>query len=595
MHLRLRLPRPTHLRARREDWLAAAVWLSALLALENLGGHWRSDAVDGLFLSGLLALALGTLVLHRQVDIAWVAALTRGVDHLRQRCKHLLPGGVRIGIDFRGTPPLPQRIPGVLLLEALAAGALLGVLIPLSRFTPEGLRALADTSYVAYLLLLGLAWLWAGFVAFLGFMLPLAAQSDRLSHVTDRGRPRLGRRRGTLIGAAALLLAAAFVPARYAALAALAVTALAALVLAACPARHGFVWHHRGRTYGLRWRSLAMVVGSVGLALTCIPLLLCLGDELWRPATGVTTMALTRFLGRTLAWSLLTLSVTLLVLLVGLSGRALAFERAGRRRPPVRLEGQVSPSDLAALRKLGWRRAGRRSERGELRLFFRPDAAPIDPLFGPTLPPEVPPGWLAEPGAGARLQRRWIQDMRRRVFRAVTRALNEASGRTYERGRGYFLAPHLWFVRGLMRDEPEPEGPEHILPFTRSWSMGLTWAARSHLAQVLSDLEIDLIFVEDGLGARRTVRALRVLFELHDTHGPGRASERHLSLIPGVRAILQEDVGSETELAGSTYPEPDYEDVGRARVLLLLRDRGEGRPEVDAPRGSRWTPVPLGS
>ena len=39
------------------------------------------------------------------------------------------------------------------------------------------------------------------------------------------------------------------------------------------------------------------------------------------------------------------------------------------------------------------------------------------------------------------------------------------------------------------------------------------------------------------------------------------------------------------------YPEPDYEDVARARVLHVFRDRGEDEADVEEPAPGELAPL----
>ena len=58
--------------------------------------------------------------------------------------------------------------------------------------------------------------------------------------------------------------------------------------------------------------------------------------------------------------------------------------------------------------------------------------------------------------------------------------------------------------------------------------------------------------------------------------------ERHLTGLPGIRAVLHDYVIDEP-LRSSRYPEPDYEDLGRARILHVFKDRGEDEEQVVRP------------
>ena len=80
------------------------------------------------------------------------------------------------------------------------------------------------------------------------------------------------------------------------------------------------------------------------------------------------------------------------------------------------------------------------------------------------------------------------------------------------------MAPHLWFVAGLTRDEvtggddepaflTEVVGPPYAEVFTLP--------VRRYLYRVLKSLEVDLIFVEDGVGYRKNEPVIRLHMEAY--------------------------------------------------------------------------------
>ncbi len=92
---------------------------------------------------------------------------------------------------------------------------------------------------------------------------------------------------------------------------------------------------------------------------------------------------------------------------------------------------------------------------------------------------------------------------------------------------------------------------------------------------------------------RRLKRVLACIFEIHDRFGGERlVDERHFRGIQGVRVILHE-LHLDTPLLRSGYPEPDYEDLGRARVLHVFRDRGGEEEEVLTPSDQGSRPAPM--
>jgi hypothetical protein len=99
--------------------------------------------------------------------------------------------------------------------------------------------------------------------------------------------------------------------------------------------------------------------------------------------------------------------------------------------------------------------------------------------------------------------------------------------------------------------------------------------------------------VEDGVSLRRFIRVLRMMFEVYDIYGGRlRAEERHFTGLPGVRVIMHDfELGKTDTLAKPSYPEPQYEEIGRARILHVFKDRGEFSERDEVPDAADWTPV----
>ena len=594
MHLWVQLQRLTTPLRRREEWISLGTWVLAVALLETAGPLSPTDAIDGLLLAGVLALALGTLRAHAIYRLRWVAALRRGVRTVASRMRGL---DAQLGVDCRRTPPLRRGTPRAIWTATLVAVMALTAAGLVAAGLPEDLRVLSRYAYLPYLLLLGLLWSALGAGIVMGVMLPIATLHDRATGL----KPVRARRRRVALQAlgllAAGLLAASLLPAWVAAWAAALVFGVTTVAVCVSPVRYGFIWlDPQGERRSLSWRRFnflgSLVLGSAALT----PLLVGLGDEVFHTAATETSLPMTRMVARAFAWTLLSLSLTLLFQLGGFLRLAVAFEVARRARPTLRIEGAATAADWAAVRALGWRPAGRRARPGEVRVCVEEGADPGDGLFGPTLPAAVPPGWLADPQSAGRLARRRVEDLRQRVQRGVIRALDGLVSRRFERGTGFWIAPHLWFARGLTRDQGEGENrdgdPIIEERLGRPWEGRMTWAARAYLFEVLAELEIDLIFVQDGVSPRRLTRVLRALFEVRDTYGPCRLEERHLALVPGVRALIQDDAGADTALSRTGFPEPDYRDVGRARLLLVFHDHGDHEEGARVPADWSHLPAP---
>jgi hypothetical protein len=117
-------------------------------------------------------------------------------------------------------------------------------------------------------------------------------------------------------------------------------------------------------------------------------------------------------------------------------------------------------------------------------------------------------------------------------------------------------------------------------------------SVRHHIYQILRALHVDLIFVEDGVGFRRFCRVLRMLFEVYDVYGgKRRAEDVHFHGMPGTRVLIHEFQLDEP-FKSEVYPEPDYENLGRARILHVFRDRGEQEEPLETPLDFTHMPVP---
>jgi len=222
--------------------------------------------------------------------------------------------------------------------------------------------------------------------------------------------------------------------------------------------------------------------------------------------------------------------------------------------------------------------------------------APGSDPFGPSWPEAAPPDWLRSDVGLEALERRWQRTQRRKLLRGLHSLFRGLAAREFERGQGCWVAPNLWYVTGITRDtseESRDHGEDYLLDerIGASYEEVFPWSARLHFYEVLRTLEVDLIFVEDGVRFRRFRRVLDSIFELYDIHGgTQRAEERHFTGIPGLSVVVVE-LGLDESLGSDVYPEPDYEDIGRARILHVFRDRGGEEEEVTAPEDVSWTPI----
>jgi hypothetical protein len=588
-------------------------------ALEAAARACRTDAED---LVGLAALALVADLVrrrHRRDPLSWVAA---AAGLARAAAAAVKRETVEVGIDLRGSPPLPRGFPPILggLVGTLAVAAVAVALFP--GLEPVAVRAaIRSVSALAWLALLGASW--ALFLAgcFHLFFLAFALTHDELvrAHRGPTPRSRFGEFAALLAWLGGVLAGWTLLPGWAAAAVHGACLAAAALALAAPGGPDvALLWRRRGGAPGgssgsrgeadpgvgsvrsASWRAHTLAgTSALGLLLASTALFVH-GPALRGGGSAAVeeVLPLTSSLSSLFAWTgaAALAAWTLLVLRMSLGAR---FRDPARAAAP---EAWVADRPAAAERDLLLSALGARG----VEVGFAPaapsrTAVPIVVGDGP-----VPEGALRidpmEAGGAEsmrRLVRRHELRCRRLLLRGLEGLFRRAAARRFERGSGFWVAPWHWFCIGLSRDEDERalewrEGTFFLGTVGPAYGRVFPRPVLAHVHRVMRDLQVDLVFVEDGVGWRRLRRVLRMAFELHDMFGAnGRAEECHFTGLPGVR-VLFHDVALDAPRTGKLrgYPEPDYDTVGRARVLHVFRDRGEAEDPVDAPRDRRGVPVP---
>jgi hypothetical protein len=584
-------------------------WLALITVLEVSASRARSDSVDALAVGALLCAMWITSRLHRSAPLGWLLPLSRRVSAALERLRDL---GVTFGVDMRATPPIPRGAPRLLRL-ALVCSALpfFTAALGLLRW-PEGLRGLAEVSYVLYASTLTLLWaaLAGGTVLCTGVTLCAlhdALVDARQRREQSRAQRWLARQPEPLLGLlllVSILVASFLAPPVVAASSMLALWVLHALLVLALRPELPLLWKsERGEERVLPWTSSALAMMTVVLFVLGAPLLLSIGARL-DPSRmdSESAMPITQGLGRLFAWSALCAYSTAFFLGTKVVRLWAAFRRTQRSPRLLQVEGLATAADRRALQRAldsrGWRVTFSRNRRRDaLQVRVDRDApTPDSDPFGPSWPAVAPLAWLCSETGLDGLERRWQRSQRRRLLRGLHSLFRGLAAREFERGQGTWVAPNLWYVTGVTRDTAEDShehGRDYLLDerIGPSYEEVLPWPARLHLHEVMSSLEVDLIFVEDGVRFRRFRRVLDSIFELYDIHGgTQRAEERHFTSIPGVSVVVVE-LGLEERLDSDVYPEPDYEDIGRARILHVFRDRGGEEEDVTEPQDVSWTSV----
>jgi hypothetical protein len=514
-------------------------WGIVLAVVEAMGRASRSDVTDLLL---LVVLITGSVLLQTNYNIFPVAPTWK---RLQTALARLFFPPIQIGVDFWDFPPLPRGIP----TGWMRAMGLVMLLAVCGSWFPapfaSGLRAVLHP-HVALLWLTLLGAYWACLIAVILFSMIVVWDGARAWLARRRNNPQAPVPRvGSSFAPAVFLFTVAvscLLPSWVITLGVVVtLIVLQILLLSAAP---GLVLLWRLRPQGilqavdgrfLMGFQIALV-GIAGLSLT----LLADPAQGWLAPPGLmpVTMPVTLLLGRITAG-------TLALGMLALGSHAVRFARLGIVFNPRRIARQL-------VRRAEWK---------------DPDA-----------------------------RRRWEIRQRRNLMHGLKRLFKFAAGTRHAAGMGFWIAPQHWYIQGLTRDSSDREHEESLIdriigpPFHRV----IAPEARFHFGQVTQSLAVDLILVEDGISFRRFSRVIRVLFEIYDMHGGmQQAEDRHFLGLPGVKVMLHDfDLTSVPAWERSDYPEPEYDEVGRARILHIFKDRGEF--EELAPVPEDWKGVPVG-
>jgi len=578
-------------------WFTPSV-VVLFLGLEMFGRQAKSDVHDTVGAVVLLMILAGIAIRHRANPIPWVkklGGLTWALARFGDRFK------VDVGPDFRGTPPLPRRLPVAIHLTGLLFAAWAALAAVVWWYVPNGWREpVVQVTYTGYLALMSILW-GLLFVASLGGVYFPIMLMTRLSGADRPGEMKMTRGQLTFLGIyLGVTTAAAWLLPLWPMLAFAGVCWLVVFVVNLFPPRPGavqFIWRNP-RTRAVRSapvrRGLLAVMTLTVLLLTALILSAAGGRVYGYPETE-TSMPLTSVMGNWLGW-----------LLPGLLVSALVFVFLAWRNDPARpalprvyIDG-VPPGERRALapvvRARGWIAHYGTPEPTDVRVRLVPAAESQAAEFDPAWPLAVSREDLATGSVYERLGRRDEIQLRRQFLRGLEKVFGEARSRPIRGGCGYWLAPHLWFVAGLTRDEvqggdEEPSFLTEVIgpPFTEVFALPV----RRYVHRLLKALQADLLFVEDGVGYRRLVRVLRVMFEVYDKGaGRRRAEDVHFRGLTKVRVMFHDFDVEEPFRASLKYPEPKFAPLGRLRVLHIFKDRGADEEYVEPPFESDSTPAP---
>jgi hypothetical protein len=569
----------------------AALWLCTL-GLAEVGLRLSpNDAYDGLAVGGLLAVIGFTVGQHSREQVTWISKLDR---MLRLRLRKLSNWQLDIGVDLRIAPPVPRGLP--MAFFSLAFLASLGTLFLWQNrglFPGDARDTLRMGSGALWLLALTVFWcMTGGAVLMVIFAVPMFVH-ERFNHST---RYRDGKR---VLAQAAVVMAfwggivigmwklPAWLP-----LAMIVGGVLISAPILLLPGRPALaiLWRHRSmegaRSVDYGTIALTNLVSLGGLV--AVPYLLGNGDQLGAVEPGTTRV--TSFFALAYGWTgvILYCSYCCHVWKTFLVGRWL--NPAKRWAARVQVSGQISAEARRCLEEalsmagVDLMKPGSSALPGAVEIEYLPLGSKIDIAWQEAWPLQVGPEDLLNSPVALnqlvqRIQRRDQILRRRQLNRGLKRLFKLARQSKPDEGGGYWLAPHQWFISRLSRDGNDgselTQGP--------AYHPTLPIRARAHLYEVMGGSSLDLIFVADGVSFRQLQRVLAMLFEFHDMFGGGRlAEERHFSGLPGIRVIIIEQDLTRKRPTGR-YPEPDFEGLGRSRILHIFKDSYGGEDQLDVP------------
>lgn len=587
-----------------------ALWVLVYMGLEVLGRNYpgRPMEVAGL---AILAVMLGfSLRQHAQRPFILI---TRSLAILRELVAPIGRFIRSLGVDFREQPEFSPGLPRLLTRGVGLALSLVLLTSLCASLLPEPvLPSLASSFFVFYLLATSLLWAtMIGFGLVLVFLIVAVIHDEFVGRFLGQGRRNMRQEVSVLLGLGVLLLLAASLLPEWVAPAAILGLFVLGLGVICWPGgpTATLIWTSERepvavRRFDYRWISASELVLVNSLSLTLV--LISTGSQIFA-AVDEPEMVLTTYLGKGFAWLAVGgVSAELFLLM--------RFLRRGRRQDPgrvckpvLRVEGCTSKSQELYLRgpleALGWKLRFDTADPAptDVRVVIQqaPAAEAEADLFQVRpWPRAIDLNQIDDLDLLHQLKRRDAVQKRRLLMRGLEKLFKRAARRVFKRGAGFWLGLQFWYVVGMSRDVDEEQidfeegafvlgiiGP----PYYRMFSD----AVRSHYAEIMRALELDLVFVEDGVGFRGLQKTLRILFEVYDMHaGKQRAEERHFMGVQGVRVIIH-DFSPQRTFVSEVYPEPDYKEVGRGRILHIFKDREDDAQRVVPNLDLTNLPVPV--
>ncbi|QVL34459.1 hypothetical protein KIH39_11285 [Telmatocola sphagniphila] len=581
------------------SWFAPLV-CCAFFGLEIFGRFTKSDVHDVVGLCFLMLLSILILERHRMNPIQWVSAGSRAIERIFSITNSVK---FEIGIDFRGSPPIPRGTPKILyvLPVCLALSTLLG--FGAWTLFPNGWRQpLIQVCYLAYLVSLLVLWGSVVLCVFVGgFFLPIMLL-DRLLPDSRGAGSRLNRVHVLFVCYVSTMILAGFFVPFWVIPSLCGVALLAVAVGTLIPTSSGvqFVWRKnpQAKVWSITSRKMILLAAAtIVLGLTAL-ITLSSGNVVLGFSEKDCCMPVTSVMGVVLGW---------LVPGTLLSGTLMLWtmwkQNPSRPCRPSIFVRNAPGSQVREIRKIfknrGWKLHFEPAAMNPSDISIRlvPEAESEASEFQPRWPLAVCMEDLRQGTVFDRLLRRDEIHKRRMFLRGLEKLFRKAGQRHHPGGSGYWLAPHQWLLQGMLRDDMDEsdanEGNFLTRPVGPPYGQLLDRAVRHYLYVLMNSLQIDLIFVEDGVGYRKLNKVMRRLFEVYDkSNGQRRAEESQFDGMPKIKVMIHEFL-LDQPFESLTYPEPRFENLGRARILHIFRNRGDEGVQSEPPFDFEFEPEPM--
>lgn len=593
------LPTSVPIRATAQVLFSALV-VAAIFGLEIAGRYAESDRHDGLAALTLVCLIGLVSIWHRHRPLHWVEWLQESSFRLQN---YLLQTSYEFGMDLRGTPKVPNRLPSGIWLLASVIIAWGAFSVVVWYLLPGGWRQVGThTSYVVYLVVLLALWFTLLSALVAGMFVPLMAL-DRLV----RGLFHDSNRRPLLFIAALMYLFGVITAGVNLPLLGALIPCAAALIVAVrwwavpTPDSVALLWrrHEDEPIYAIPTpRLIAIGVTLLTLGFVAI-LLMASGGRVTTPIADHDPMHLTGRLAATVAWT-----APGLFLLLGTAFMLVQWGNPSRKDPPTlwlkndatRLIRQKIQSIIDAWH---WNLKAEKKHRGRLDVaieLVHPEFSEAEE-FEPRWPLKMSMSDFAKPDVQYRLKRRDEIQLRRRFFAGLNQLFKQANQEREHKGGAYWFAPHWWFFEWLRREEPHQPRKSEEFPLS-SQQIGPSLSAvfprrvRQHLFQVFRAMQIDVAYIEDGVSPKKIERVMRSIFEVYDQFDGQKIVDDHcFQGIPKIQVVIH-DIGPEVELLPIKHKQPKFDDLSRARVLHIFRDNTGEEEEIEPPFDFSSEPMP---